>query len=117
MSQKSHDKPTWIVLVEQRIEQLGTIQKVADELGYARPSLSLAINGKYVGSTDRIEETVLKVLGNFKCPHLEREISPEECIAFKQRDAPTQNPAEMRHWRVCQQCPLACKKKSRKEIF
>lgn len=36
-------KPKWIQLVEQRIEQLGTIQKVADELGYARPSLSLAL--------------------------------------------------------------------------
>ncbi|WP_336148240.1 LysR family transcriptional regulator [Acinetobacter ursingii] len=110
-------KPQWVVLVEQRIEQLGSIQKVANELGYARPSLSLALRGKYKGNTDRLEQTVMKVLGNFRCPHLEREISPEECINFRERNAPTQNPVEMRHWRTCQKCPLACKKKSRKDIF
>ncbi|MFH7805474.1 hypothetical protein [Acinetobacter sp. BSP-53] len=57
-------KPEWIVLVEQRIEQLGSIQKVAEELGYARPSLSLALRGKYVGNTDRLEQTVMKVLAS-----------------------------------------------------
>lgn len=104
-------KPKWILLVEQRIEQLGSIQKVAEELGYARPSLSLAIRGKYVGNTERLERTVLKVLGGVICPHLERKLSSAECLAFREREAPTQNPAEMRHWRACQQCPHACIKK------
>lgn len=108
---QSVPKPQWIVLVEQRIKQLGSIQKVADELGYARTSLSLAIRGKYVGSTDRLEKTVLKVLGRVNCPHLEVEISPEECVQYREREAPTQNPAEMRHWRVCQKCPNACIRK------
>lgn len=110
MSCLSH-KPEWIVLVEQRIQQLGSIQKVADELGYARPSLSLALRGKYIGNTDRLEKTVIRVLGAVHCPHLEQELSPEACIQFREREAPTQNPAEMRHWRVCQQCPHACNKK------
>jgi DNA-binding transcriptional regulator YdaS (Cro superfamily) len=116
MSQTSA-KPLWILLVEQRIEQLGSIQKVADELGYARPSLSLALSGKYKGSTDRLETTVIKMLGSVSCPHLNRELTPDECISFRDRNAPTQNPAEMRHWRACQKCPVACKKKSRKELF
>ena len=116
MSQNSA-KPEWMVLVEQRIEQLGSIQKVANELGYARPSLSLALRGKYVGNTDRLEQTVMRVLGSVQCPHLNQELSPDECINFRERDAPTQNPAEMRHWRACQQCEVACKKKKRKEIF
>lgn len=104
-------KPEWMVLVEQRIEQLGSIQKVADELGYARPSLSLALRGKYVGNTDRLEKTVMRVLGSVHCPHLEQELSPEKCVSFREREAPTQNPAEMRHWRACQKCPHACIRK------
>lgn len=104
-------KPKWIQLVEQRVEQLGSIQAVADEIGYARASLSLAIRGKYVGSTERLEGIVIKVLGSLICPHLERELSPDECISFKEREAPTQNPAAMRHWRACQQCPHACVRK------
>ena len=104
-------KPKWIELVENRIEQLGTIQKVADELGYARPSLSLALRGKYVGSTDRLEKIVMRVLGSIHCPHLDQLISQEACAGFHEREAPTQNPVEMRHWRACQKCPHACVKK------
>ena len=33
----------WKQLVEQRKEQLGSLQKVANELGYSRTSLSLAL--------------------------------------------------------------------------
>lgn len=110
-------KPKWVVLVEQRIEQLGSIQKVADELGYARSSLSLAIRGKYVGSTERLEETVLKVLGSVHCPILDKSLEADECVQFREREAPTQNPAEMRFWRACQKCPVACRKKNRKEGF
>lgn len=79
MSCLSH-KPQWIVLVEQRIQQLGSIQKVADELGYARPSLSLALRGKYIGNTDRLEKTVIRVLGAVHCPHLEQELSPDAIV-------------------------------------
>lgn len=107
----STEKPEWKRLVEQRIKQLGSIQKVADELGYARPSLSLALRGKYVGNTDRLEKTVIRVLGSVHCPHLDQVLSPETCIGFREREAPTQNPAEMRHWRACQKCPHACIKK------
>jgi len=110
-------KPQWVVLVEKRMEQLGSIQKVADELGYARPSLSLALRGKYVGSTERLEETVLKVLGSVHCPHLDKSLEADECVQFREREAPTQNPAEMRFWRACQKCPVACRKKNRKENF
>lgn len=96
----------WKQLVYARIEKLGSIQKVADELGYARPSLSLALRDKYIGSTEKLIKTVLKVLGQIQCPYLNRVISPSECSAFRERKAPTQNPAEMRHWSACQACPI-----------
>jgi len=110
------DLPEWKQLVYNRIKTVGSIQKVADELGYARASLSLALRDKYIGSTERLEQTVIRVLGSVNCPHLGQIITPEQCQAYKHREAPTQNPADMRHWRACQQCPLACKK-NRKEIF
>lgn len=98
----------WKNLVYQRIEQVGSIQKVADELGYARASLSLALNDKYIGSTEKIEKRVMQVLGGIECPHLHEKISVTECYGYKTRDAPTQNPIEMRHWRKCQNCEMGC---------
>ena len=104
----SSELPKWKNLVHARIAELGSIQKVADELGYARSSLSLALRDKYVGSTEQLEKRVIKVLDKVECPYLGYEISSDQCRKFKERDAPTQNPAEMRHWRECQFCPIGC---------
>ena len=52
----SSELPKWKNLVHARIAELGSIQKVADELGYARSSLSLALRDKYVGSTEQLEK-------------------------------------------------------------
>lgn len=98
----------WKQLVMQRKEQLGSLQKVADELGYSRTSLSLALSDKYVGSTARLIKKVIAVLSKVECPYLQRDITPNDCKNFKDRDAPTQNPVEMRHWKSCQCCPVGC---------
>lgn len=98
----------WKRLIENRVKELGSLQKVADEIGYARCSLSLALRDKYVGKTDRLIAAVHNKLNTFDCPHLQRELSSSECKQFKERDAPTQNPLEMRHWRACQACPVQC---------
>lgn len=100
----------WKALVEDRIEQTGSIQAVADEIGYARSSLSLALKDKYIGSTKKIEAAVLKRYANVLCPYLQVELSKSACLAYKNREAPTQNPAEIRHWRACQKCPVGCHK-------
>ena len=105
----SEDQPLWKQLLHARVKELGSIQAVANELGYARTSLSLALRDKYIGSTENLEKHVLKMLGQVGCPFLEKSISPAECKAFKERDAPTHNPAEMRHWRECQNCELRTK--------
>ena len=54
---------------------------------------------------------VLAVLGKIECPYLQHEISSVDCQKYKDRDAPTQNPAEMRHWRACQSCSVGCNKR------
>ena len=115
MSLTSNELPDWKQLVLNRKEQLGSLQKVAEELGYARPSLSLALRDKYVGSTDRLIKTVYQVLWKIECPYLKREISSVDCRKYKERDAPTQNPVEMRHWKACQSCPIGCGQAKKKE--
>jgi hypothetical protein len=115
MSLTSNELPDWKQLVLNRKEQLGSLQKVADELGYSRTSLSLALRDKYIGSTARLVKKVLAVLGKIECPYLKHEISSIDCQKYKERDAPTQNPAEMRHWRACQSCPIGCGQIKKKE--
>ncbi len=107
---KLHLCEPWKQLVYERIEELGSIRKVAEELGYARPSLSLALRGKYKGDTATIEQKVMEILGPFECPFLKSKISLRTCRAYQERDAPTQNPAEMRHWRACQKCTYKIEK-------
>lgn len=97
---------SWKILVYKRLEEVKSLQKVADEIGYARCSLSMALNDKYVGSTKRLEQAVFDKLSKVQCPHLCKELSTTECQQYSQRSAPTQNPLEMRHWRACQNCPL-----------
>lgn len=104
--------PQWKKLVYERIQELGSIQKVANEIGYARTSLSLALRDKYVGSTKNLEETVLEKLSQVLCPFLNKSISPTQCKAYAERDAPTHNPAEMRHWRACQGCEIGFNKRA-----
>lgn len=105
----SDEIPIWKQLVHQEIETLGSIQKVADAIGYARSSLSLALRDKYIGSTDQLEKTVIRVLGNVLCPYLDKKITPQECRNNTNREAPTQNPADMRFWRSCQVCTVSIK--------
>lgn len=99
-------EPLWKQLVYQRIKALGSIQKVANELGYARPSLSLALRDKYVGDTKKMESNVIRVLGSVMCPYLDTKITPQQCGEYRNIEAPTHNPARMRHWRHCQQCKV-----------
>lgn len=113
MSSTNEELEYWKQLVLNRKEQLGSLQKVANELGYSRTGLSLALRDKYVGSTVRLVKKVLAVLGKIECPYLQHEISSLDCQKHKERDAPTQNPVEMRHWRACQLCLVGCTNKKR----
>ncbi|MFC3172090.1 hypothetical protein ACFOGQ_14895 [Acinetobacter vivianii] len=74
--------PLWKQLVNERITELKSIQKVADEIGYARPSLSLALRDKYIGSTEKLEKKVYKCLGKLIAHSLKsRLVQPNaECL-------------------------------------
>uniref|UniRef100_A0A7C4AHX3 LacI family transcriptional regulator n=1 Tax=Fundidesulfovibrio putealis TaxID=270496 RepID=A0A7C4AHX3_9BACT len=93
----------WLVLLSEEAGRT-SIAAVARRLGYARPSISLALAGKYPGSTDKLAATVLAVLGTVDCPHLGFPVAPSRC-ADASGEMPTSSPGDLRLWRACQGCP------------
>lgn len=98
----------WLAVLKQEAAA-SSIASVASKLGYHRSAISQIINGcGHYGSgkanTRRIEEKVLRVFCQRPCPHLQSEISANECRDFALRRAPTHNPMQLAHWRACQGC-------------
>lgn len=85
----------------------GGIQAVADKIGFSRSALSTFLAGKYpAASTDKLESAILKgLVGRHRCPHLGRDLAPDECRGFADRALPMSNPATLRHWQACRDCP------------
>lgn len=106
-------KNNWRELIEIEQKKGRSITEIAKDIGYARASLSLALTGKYIGGTERIEQKIIEVFGSVDCPYFSHEIAQAECVAYSQREAPTQNPTGMRHWRLCQNCPNNCRAKEK----
>lgn len=97
----------WMKLLQDAIADSGRGGKaaVARKLGVSRPAISQICNGQYAASTDHIAKKVIAVFGRINCPHLNMEITPEQCRHNRERDAPTSSPREMKFWRACQTCP------------
>lgn len=79
-------------------------QAVGDAIGYARPSVSLALLGNYKGSLRKMRKAYMAYKQKIPCAYLADDVPPSYCEDKACRDAPTQNPSEMRHWRACQNC-------------
>lgn len=98
----------WLDLLKAEVAK-SNITQVASQIGYARTSVSLALSGKYVGSTDRLATAVLKAYSDrFQCPHLGQAVTKHECNRFSLRSIPQSNASALRHWRACQACPHNC---------
>lgn len=97
----------WLDLLKAEVAK-SNITQVASQIGYARTSVSLALNGKYVGSTDKLAAAVLEAFSDrFQCPHLGQAITRQDCDGFSRRSIPQSNASALRHWRACQACPQA----------
>ena len=85
-----------------------TITQIANQIGYARPSLSLYLGGKYPSkSAQRLEAAILNTFcDRIVCPHLGSDIAQDQCHGYRTRPLPQSNPAELKHWLACQRCPL-----------
>lgn len=95
----------WRSLLDLQIKAKGRT-KVAKELGYSPSTLSMILNEKYQGSTERFEERVMSLYLAVECPHLLRQLEASECRGFRTRSVPTSDPRQLRHWVACQNCTL-----------
>lgn len=95
----------WVEAVKEEAEQENcSLTLIAQRIGYARPSLSLAINGGYIGSTDKIRDAYIAYRKQVLCPYIGETVSRSYCIEHATGDAPTHHPAKLRHWQACQRC-------------
>ena len=92
-------------LIRTEVERTGSIQAVADALGYSRTAISLALDGRYKGSTARIEARAHERLGRVHCPHQRQEIPLPTCQRLREAEMPTASPAAWRQWQACLTCP------------
>ncbi|MFT4098802.1 MAG: hypothetical protein QM651_16915 [Rhodoblastus sp.] len=78
---------------------------VAQQIGYSRPAVSMALSGKYVGDARLISAKIFETFADrVDCPHLGRDIAPAECKAFREAPIPSAPRAAVSHWRACRHC-------------
>jgi hypothetical protein len=94
-------------MLRSAVQRSGTIQAVADQVGYSRTAISQCLSGTYYRSTDQIERAVLTRLDLVACPHLKAEIARPECDGFRARKMPMSNAEKLRHWVACGMCPIS----------
>lgn len=93
----------WRTLLEQAVSAT-SVTDVARRLGVARSSLSLLLNGKYPGGTDKMAERIMSVLA--VCHVYGGARSADICTTRRAAPIPTSNPFALRQWRECQQCNI-----------
>jgi hypothetical protein len=49
----------WLGILRAYVEQCGSIKLAAQHLGYSRPAISMALNGKYKGETTKLRARVM----------------------------------------------------------
>jgi len=89
----------------ERAVAASSISKVADALGYSRPSVSMALSKKYPGDTDKLRARILDALnGRVSCPALSRELSQNECRTYRDRPIPSGPRSAVSQWQTCRHC-------------
>lgn len=96
----------WLNILQEQVEKNGSIQAVANQLGYSRPAISLALKGNYPGGTDRLAAKVIATFcDRIICPHTKHDISQGDCTDLRTRPLPQSDVSELRQWSACQSCP------------
>lgn len=93
---------SWLELLQREVAR-SSRQKVADQLGVSRTTVSLVLAGKYGAATDAVAQRVVNAFGHIDCPVM-GQILPQQCEAYHTRPAPLNNPVAMQHFRICQSC-------------
>lgn len=79
------------------------ISKVAQKIGIPRCTLSLVVNDKYPADNKNILAKFELAYGGIECPHLNQQISREQCREYHQKKRPS-NPIGLQHYRACLNC-------------
>lgn len=104
--------PEWIELLRAEAAKGKPIAQIAREVGMARPSVSMLINGTYPAkSLDLVtrkhcQAVMQRYRDQMMCPHLRRGISAEDCRAFATAPMSTSNPEKLKHWGACRACTI-----------
>jgi len=81
------------------------IAEVARRLGYSRPSISMALRGKYIGGPKRLQARIFEVFADrVSCPFLARDLAPTECAEHRNAPIPSGPRSAIDHWRACRHC-------------
>ena len=104
---KDYMNEGWFSLLKAQIAT-ASLRKVAAELGYSGTTLSLIVNGKDAGKTDRVAAAVAARYETVACPHQGKTIPLHECHDTASGKAPTHNPIKMQQWLACQKCAKRC---------
>ncbi|PZU89102.1 MAG: LacI family transcriptional regulator [Chelatococcus sp.] len=97
--------PETLAVLREQVERAGSIDAVAPKLGYSRPAVSLALRGKYPGSTDRLRARIVEVfVGGVFCPHVQKRLSAEDCRWWRTCNCPTSSNVAVHHWFACKSC-------------
>lgn len=106
--QQTIESADWLAILKREVEKT-SITQVAEKLGYARPTISLVMSGKYGGSTDKIAALVITTFTDYvQCPFLGQNIERDECVDHQSRGMPSSDPAALKHWMRCRtDCPYS----------
>ncbi len=91
-------------LLQQAVEDFGSIQAVAVALDVSRTAISLTLADKYKGNPSLIYDRVIARFAGWECLHTSERITPTDCHSHCLGQPPVQNPSAMRHYRTCQGC-------------
>lgn len=94
----------WLTILKAEIAATSQA-KTAKKLGYSETAISLILNGKYRGKTDKFAATVIAILAKVNCPYTGLEIDIITCHETAYSKAPSHNHVKMKQWRACQNCP------------
>jgi len=103
--------PKWVEVLRAEAEKpKRTKQAIANELGVSRTAISLICDGKYSARMDKVSAKIApKVMALYACkvwcPHLRADLTPDACRHHATEAMPKSDPAKLRHWVACRNCP------------
>lgn len=103
--------PKWVEVLRTEAEKpKRTKQAIANELGVSRTAISLICDGKYSARMDKVSAKIApKVMALYACkvwcPHLRDDLTPDACRHHATEPMPKSDPAKLRHWVACRNCP------------